>query len=286
MSSYTIVIQSLKQSLLDLDALYQQVVGVPPATDYTLDLRNVRFLHPYELLALVISTRYLSQKCSQPVQITNVAEKLLLYLERMDLFTTGREWLELKDALPEQRWDRTPDTGNLLELTTIRNNEDVISVVARTKRICEPLRLPGLSKILGTLSELCSNAWEHSGDNQGCALIQRYYHQKFRETNICIAIGDMGRGIRGSLVERYGEFEEYPVDYLIAALNGKTSRASGRGGSGLSSIEATVMHDGGHLWIRSDTAAIFSRGPHQRRKSSSLTPLPGTQVVVELTSHN
>ena len=94
----------------------------------------------------------------------------------------------------------------------------------------------------------------------------------------------MGCGIRGSLATRFGEFGNEQSDYLSAALDGKTSRETGRGGLGLSTIETTVDQEGGYLWLRSETAAIFSRGKYQRRISPSLSAIPGAQVVVEFSA--
>jgi hypothetical protein len=286
MSIYTILVQGLNNGFLGLESFYQQIVQTPQATGYMLDLKRIGFLRPPELVALVTASRYLAQKCGQPVQIVNPPENVLLYLERMNVFTTCREWLESPEVLPENRWERAADTDNLLELTPITSNDDVLTIADRTRRICTPLQLSNLSKILSTLSELCSNAWEHSGDRQGLVLIQRYYHQQLREKVVCIAIGDMGRGIRGSLVERHGEFGQRPIDYLVAVLNGKTSRVTGRGGLGLPTIEATVVEEKGQLWLRSETVAILSRGAPQRRQHESLAHIPGTQVVVELTSRH
>ncbi|GIK40333.1 MAG: hypothetical protein BroJett011_41660 [Chloroflexota bacterium] len=281
---HAILIRDLNSGLHRLDAFYQQITQAPSAVRYSLDLKQINFLQSYDLLALTAGVRYLYQQCHLPVRLTNLNERTLLYLERMDFFLTCKEWIELAVDLPENKWDRNPDSGNLLELTPITSTADIMAITARTARICQPLQLPNLPQILQTLSELSSNAWEHSGEREGYALIQRYFNQQFREKVVCVAIGDMGRGIRGSLVERHGEFGEQPADYLLAALSGKSSRMTGRGGLGLQTIETTVAQEGGYLWIKSDLAAIYSRGPKQRRISQPLTPFPGTQVVVELRS--
>lgn len=283
-SYHAILIRNLNNGLHRLDAFYQEIMQAPSAVRYSLDLRQINFLQSYDLLALTVGGRYLYQQCHQPVKLTNLNERTLLFLERMDFFLSCKEWIELDTNLPENRWDRNPDSGNLLELTPITSTDDIMAVTARTARICQPLQLPNLPQILQTLSELSSNAWEHSGDREGYALIQRYYSRQFGEKVVCVAIGDMGRGIRSSLVERHGEFGEQPADYLLAALSGKSSRMTGRGGLGLQTIEATVAQEGGYLWIRSELAAVYSRGPKQRRISQPLTPFPGVQVVVELRS--
>lgn len=99
--------------------------------------------------------------------------------------------------------------------------------------------------------------------------------------DVCLAVGDLGCGIRGSLAARHGEFGEDPLDYLQAAMGGKTARSTGRGGLGLRRVEQIAGSEGGYLWLRSETAAILSRGPRKAQGRGELISVPGTQVAVE-----
>jgi hypothetical protein len=97
-----------------------------------------------------------------------------------------------------------------------------------------------------------------------------------------IAVGDLGQGIRGSLTAKHGEFGQEPLDYLRAAMGGRSARLSGRGGMGLRRVEQIVEAEGGYLWLRSETAAILSHGPGKIEERNDLVYVPGTQVAVEL----
>ena len=141
--------------------------------------------------------------------------------------------------------------------------------------------IPNLGDLLNVLSELCANVYQHSGDHQGCVLIQKYSPFPGRVT-VNLAVGDLGCGIKGSLIARHGEIGQETLDYLREALCGKTSRASGRGGLGLRRVEQIVEARGGYLWLRSENAAILSRGQNQTQEHTDLVSIPGTQVAVEL----
>lgn len=247
-----------------------------------LDLSNAGFLKPMGIMALVLTVRHIAEKSGHPVLLLNSESELLTYLERVNFFDVIGEWLELKSSLPEQRWDRNPQTANLLELTPITNASDVARVMERAEAIFSRwLQLPNLGSLLKVISELCSNIYQHSGDPHGFVLIQRYRVVSRNEVDVVLAAGDMGQGIRGSLSARYPALSVEPLAYIQAALEGSTSRHTGRGGLGLRMVEETIAKEGGYLWLRSETAAIRSYGPDRRYPFTNLAPMPGTQVVVE-----
>jgi signal transduction histidine kinase len=264
------------------DNLYGLLFAMAP-TEYTLNLENTAFIKPTGVMALVLAARHLTKQSNYPVRLINLNPELLAYLERVNLFTVAKEWLQLNEELPaEQRWERNPQTANLLELTPITNADDVARVMERAEAIFSRwLQLPNLGSLLKVISELCSNIYQHSGDPHGFVMIQRYRVVSRNEVDVVLAAGDMGRGIRGSLSARYPELSAEPLAYIQAALEGSTSRHTGRGGLGLRIVEETVAKEGGYVWLRSETAAISSRGPDHRYPFTDLAPMPGTQVVVE-----
>lgn len=97
-----------------------------------------------------------------------------------------------------------------------------------------------------------------------------------------MAVGDLGRGIRGSLIRRHGEIGREPLDYLLEALSGRSARSNGRGGLGLGRVQQIVRAECGYLWLRSGMAAILTQGPGDVRWYRQLAHVPGTQVAVEL----
>jgi len=232
---------------------------------------------------LILAARRISEQSCHPVRLVNLNPGLQSYLERINLFTVAKEWLQLDEELPaEQRWERNPQTANLLELTPITNANDVAKVMERAETIFSRwLQFPNLGSLLKVISELCSNIYQHSGDPHGFVMIQRYRVVSRNEVDVVLAAGDLGQGIRGSLAAKYPELGDEPVNYIQAAMDGSTSRHTGRGGLGLRTVEETVTKEGGYVWLRSETAAIRSFGPNRRYPFTDLAPMPGTQVVVE-----
>ncbi|MCC6190550.1 MAG: sensor histidine kinase [Anaerolineales bacterium] len=142
--------------------------------------------------------------------------------------------------------------------------------------------LGDVGSLLTALSELCTNLYEHSQDPSGCVLIQKNDWPSQGQVVVRMAVGDLGQGIRGSLSARHGPFGSEPIDYIRAAMDGRTARASGRGGLGLRRVEQIAQSKQGYLWLRSETAAMLSRGPGTQDMQANLALIPGTQVAVEI----
>lgn len=265
----------------ETDSLYGLLSDIR-STQYALNLENTGFLKPMGIVALVLTVRHIAEKSGYPISLVGLDSKLLFYLERVNFFDVADKWVELDGSLPAQRWDRNPQTANLLELTPITNAGDVAQAMERAEAIfgCW-LPLPNLNSLLKVISELCSNIYQHSGDLYGFVLIQRYQYISRGEVDVVLAAGDLGRGIRGSLAARHPEFGEDPLKYIQAAVGGSTSRESGRGGLGLRTVEETIAKEGGYVWLRSETAALQSHGPNRHYLFKNLVFMPGTQVVVE-----
>jgi hypothetical protein len=157
-----------------------------------------------------------------------------------------------------------------------------VAAMERARRIFSRwLPIPDLNNLLRVLSELCSNIYQHSGDSHGCALIQKYEERMQDRVSVCLAVGDLGCGVAESLRARHGSIGSEPLDYLKAALAGRSSRAT-RGGLGLRWTEEIARSAGGYLWLRSDTAALLARSPGEVSAYTDLAPVGGTQVAVEL----
>ncbi len=272
----------LASNVEDVERFYALLKDIPPAEQYVFDMSTVAFVRPYGAIALIAAARYLCACSGQPVRLENLADQLYLYLDRMDIFGIGRDWLQTTNFLKEE-WARNPQTSNLLELTVITDPKDVTTVVSRSECIFSNYLITSdLRNLLIVLSELCGNIYEHSGDTYGCVLIQKYQMIEQNRVVIRLAAGDLGYGIRGSLSARYGAIAQQPLNYLQEAMNGRTAHSTGRGGLGLRTVEHLAGSGGGHLWLRSETAAIFSKDSAKRRGRSGLVNIPGTQIAVEL----
>lgn len=246
------------------------------------DLSKTKFLGPYDVIGLVTCARLITQQQGHPVQLVDANANILQYLARINVFTTASQWLLPPETPFQANNAPTKHSDHLLELTAIRQETDIFDIVQRVRQICLPLQVANLEKILRILSELCQNAFEHSGDNHSMVMVQRYLRPAQGKSEVQIAICDMGIGVRQSLLNCHGPFTSTTLDYLQAALAGKSARASGRGGLGLRSIEQIIADDGGALWFRSENASILSHAPTKRRENNNLALIPGTQVVVKL----
>lgn len=268
----------------DVEALHAIVDGRQPAERFVLDMRRVSFVKPYGVVALLIAVRRLAAVSEQRVELVNLGRQVHSYLERMDLFEVGGDWVAPAEGLDEG-WDRNPQTPNLLELTAIEGSQDVVTAIAGAERVFSRwLELPDLNGLLRILSELCANVHEHSGDPLGCVLIQKYEEGASGRNVVCVAVGDLGCGVRESLAARHGEMGREPLDYLLAAMAGRTSRESGRGGIGLRIVEELAKGARGRLWLRSETAAVVGRASGESHGHRGLRHVPGTQVAVDLRS--
>jgi anti-sigma regulatory factor (Ser/Thr protein kinase) len=272
---------TLGSGVEDVETFYAHIEAAPLSKQYILDMVKVAFMKPYGVVAIISAARHLSYLSGKPIRLKNLNTQLHQYLERMDVFRVGRNWLQQLGPLDEE-WARSTQTPNLLEVTIITSPEDVAAVASRAERIFSRwLMIPDLHNLLNVLSELCANIYQHSGDANGCVLIQKYEVITRNEAVVCLAVGDLGCGIRGSLVARHGMIGNEPLDYLNEAMRGKTARYTGRGGLGLRLVEKIVGSVGGYLWLRSENAAILSQGPGTIQGHRGLINVRGTQVAVE-----
>lgn len=210
----------------DVEMFYTRIKALPLAEQYVFDMSIIAFIKPYGAIALIAAARYLYTCSGQPVRLENLAEQPYFYLDRMDIFDIGRDWLQPPNILNEE-WAKDPQTPNLLELTKISGPNDVKAVVSRSERIFSHwLKIPDLYNLLRVLSELCCNIYEHSGDTHGCVLIQKYQMIQQNRVIVCLAAGDLGCGIRGSLTTRYGSIGQEPLDYLHQAMSGQRTARS------------------------------------------------------------
>jgi len=281
-SKSTILVPNILTATVAIERFYASVEQAPPADQYVFDMSGVTFVKPYGVIALLSAARHLAGLSGHLVRVENLDGHVHAYLDRIDLFDVGDNWLQPADTLDE-RWLRNPQTVNLLELTPIAGPEDVTTIATRAHRIFSYwLTTKGLNSLLNVLSEVCANVYQHSGDSQGYALIQKYEADRRGQVIVQVAVGDRGCGIRGSLAKRHHNIGKDPLDYLKAAMQGLSARSTGRGGLGLRRVEQVVASNRGYLWLRSETAGLLTRGSGNTQTHERLLHIPGTQVAVEL----
>ncbi|HET9927387.1 MAG TPA: ATP-binding protein, partial [Rubrobacter sp.] len=114
----------------------------------------------------------------------------------------------------------------------------------------------------------------------------KYHYEQRQRESVCLSVGDMGRGVRTNLIEAHGPFGgEGPLEYIRAAMNGRSSRRGGRGGLGLLNVRGILAAHGGYVCMRSETAAVTDFGGGARVESrGDLAHVTGTQVSVAMHS--
>jgi anti-sigma regulatory factor (Ser/Thr protein kinase) len=278
-----LVPDTLKQGTLGVESLYNLLVQLPPARRYVFDMKHVTFIEPCGVIALVSSARHCSEISGRRVLINNMSDPVYSYLKRMNVFDVANRWLAPIGKVKEE-WNRSEDTVNLLELTPITSPEDVAEVAERSERIFAPyLMHSDLHSMLTVLSELCSNVYEHSQDPHGCVLIQKYYSEQQNRVVVCLSVGDSGCGVMANLIQRHSYLGDEPLDFIRAAMNGQSSRRTGRGGFGLRTVRQITAEYGGYVTLRSDTGAVTDWGKSGGVQSMrSLARVAGAQVSVRM----
>lgn len=267
-----------------VEAFFAQVSQLPHGGRYVFDMVDVTFIEPCGVIALISAARHLWAISGKQVLVKNLGQEIYPYLDRMDFFRVAGKWLRATLPLNEE-WRRNAHTVNLLELTCVKDYDDVSTVAGRAEDIFSPwLAAEELHALLRVISELCQNIYQHSGDPSGCILIQKYYRDQ-NNVFICLAVGDSGCGIRTSLSDRYRGLGTQPLDFIRAAMDGNfTSRSHGRGGLGLRTVRDIAKSHHGYVTVRSETASITDWGKGPVRGYTSLTPVAGTQVSFKMYS--
>ncbi len=269
-------------SVNDVERFYALVEQLPPADQYHLDMAAVTFIRSYAAIAMIGAARRLTKKSGRSLLLQNLQPDVHSYLHFMRVFELGADFITAAKPLPAA-WQPETSTPDQLQLTLVTGAASVETIVNRAREIYGHwLQTANYSNLLSVISELCANIYQHSGDPQGGVLIQKIQSRTRKRVEVRLAVGDLGVGVRGSLSARHDNLGDAPLDYLRAALQGKTARSSGRGGLGLRRVEQFVESVGGYLWLRSETAAILSYGADRVEAYEDLAYVPGTQVAVEL----
>ncbi len=280
----TIIIENeniLGGSVTDVEPFYAQVAQAPPARQYSLDMTAVSFVRSYGAMALMNVARQLWQRSGAPLLLKNLRPNVHAYLNFMRLFELGGEFMQVTGGAP-QPWQPASSPDHL-QLTCVTGSTSVEAVVERARAIYSHwLQVPHYSNLMSVISELAANIYQHSGDARGGILMQKIQSGSRDRVEVRLAVSDLGQGIRRSLSARHQDIGPAPLDYLRAAIGGKSARASGRGGMGLRTVDQFVRTVGGYWWLRSETAAIFREGSGQVKEYANLVHVPGTQVAVEL----
>lgn len=259
-----------------------------------LDARHVRFVDPSGAVALVAAGELLRSRTggATPLGLPESPD-VQGYLARAGLFRVG-EGIFAPDARPPRRGSGASDV--LLELTPIHTNRDVHVVVDRIQEgagaiLQRTLRYPPTAAIHFSvmLSEVCQNVVEHA-EGPGWVAAQAYHWGKRLGRHVLVvAVGDLGRGFRGSLASehsaRFGDRWSDATALEAAFLHGMTRFPDPGRGQGLQQIRRQVRKWGGLLKVRSGRARIADVpewDPSTPPMETGLPWFPGVLITVVL----
>lgn len=248
------------------------------------DMSAVRWIAPYGAIILLESCRYVAQQTGNAVCLVGLKYEVHAYLRRLCFFERAAPCAYTSDVFdPADDLSRSPESCNVLELFCLASPKDVFAAVSRARRILRywlDESSDNMGRIVSLISEACSNAVDHSRDS-GMLTIQKY--ERASRTDVLLAIGDLGQGIRESLSPAFGNNLGTDATYIRKALEGLSARPGGRGGLGLATIQRIATASGGSVHIRSGAGHVVARssGIHPR---DGLLFLPGTQISITFCS--
>jgi hypothetical protein len=273
-----------------VDALFDEVVSQPDGRTL-IDARHVRWVDPNGMVAVLVAGRVAKERQGAVPRLElPESSDVTGYLARMGFFEAAAEVFDF--AEPGRRGGRA-GSDVLLEITPIAANSDVHAVVDRVQSragaiLTTKLGYPATAVVPFSviLSEVCQNIIEHA-DATGWVAAQAYnWAKRLGRFVVVIAVMDVGRGFRGSLMEehsaRYGDRWGDSTALEAAFLHGLTRFPDSGRGQGIQQIRRQVRRWEGAITIRSGTARI-SQVPEWDDTPpmvEGLQPFPGAQIGI------
>jgi len=256
-----------------------------------IDLRDVTFIDPYGMVGLLeIGELCLLEDMRKTIILPRSAE-VCRYLDRLNFFTYAERYfsLEHNSAFASGRYQSSPDSDVLLEITAIEKSNDIHFIVGKVQERAQSILATHLhyddraiNGFIVALSEICQNIIEHS-ENKGFVGIQKYRYQSLGRNIVKIAVMDVGIGFRKSLSNRFKLRSDF--DAIDKALLHGASRYEDEGrGHGLAGVLKFITQWQGWLSIRSGTArlSIVPQWARSRNQERNLTFFPGSQINIML----
>ncbi|MCL5952198.1 MAG: hypothetical protein M1132_10845 [Chloroflexi bacterium] len=268
------------------EALFHLLPQLAKGEPLRFDMSQVRFVYPPGIVGLALFLRAAWERSGSQIILFGFQERILAYFQRMDFLEICQPWAHCTDRVSAAATlSRKQDSPNLLELRIIRDHDQVNEAANRARDILKTwlaFDSEQLSDLVTILSEMGGNVCDHSRDF-GFISIQKYLYASERKVAVRIAVGDLGIGIRKSLMRRHGNLGPTSLAYIRAALEGKTSRRKGVLGNGFQLVQSIVGRCQGSLFVRSEDAAVLvdTQGGHAV-DFPNLLSFPGTFVSIFL----
>ncbi len=259
-----------------------------------LDARHLRFVDPAGMIGLLGVGRILAERTGvRPVLHLPESGDVPSYLARMGFQGAAREIFE--GVAGDLSRPRGRGSDVLLEITPISENRHVHDLVERVQDragaiLSRTLRYPPAAVVHFSviLSEVCGNILEHA-EAPGWVAAQTYHwSRRLGRQVLIVAVGDLGRGFRGSLTPeyagRYGDRWSDATALEAAFLHGLTRFPDQGRGQGIQQMRRQVRRWGGLITVRSGTARIAELPEWEDLPplESGLPPLPGAWVTLVL----
>lgn len=258
------------------------IIHVPRRQRVRIDMARVGFMKPYDIMLLFLATQTISERTGHRVELYNLPIQAHQYLDRLGFFNSGSDWVYTEEELRDH-WSCNRDSTNIMGLERIRSAADVRSKAVNKVRGIVDTWLGKSSQadsVVRIVAELCGNTHEHSG-REGYVMVQRYVYTSLGYVEVHVAVGDTGKGIRGSLRRRCKGLE-FDSEYILKALNGLSSKGEGKGGDGLPSVEGAIRTAGSSLLIRSGSGYVRRAAGGESEVNDDLSSFPGTRALVVL----
>ncbi len=269
----------------ELESLFQLLRSVTPGCPLRLDMTRVNWVYPYGLLGLMNFVQLATEISHSKLSLLGLRDDVCSYLERADFFAHCREWIQGDPTTSVSKFGRSDSSTRLLEVEPIRSDADIYKMTARTRGIVQEWLNWGQSEqnqLIAILSEMCDNVLEHS-QSTGHVAIQTYRRLVLNHVQIRIAVSDLGIGIASSLKHRYKNMRGNDVDFIRAALEGRSARGRNVKGNGFHQVRKIISSERGALFVRSQTGAVGMSSSGDVGAWQDLTAIPGTQVSIVFT---
>ncbi|TVP58836.1 MAG: hypothetical protein EA351_02720 [Gemmatimonadales bacterium] len=275
-----------------IEELMAKAVTVEP-DKLLLDGRHTRFVDPAGMIGLLGVGRFLQSRGAERVRLQmDPASEVSGYLARMGFYQAASGIFEV-DAPPERARGRSSDV--LLEITPIAENQDVHALVEHVQEragsiLSRTLHYPPSAVVQFSviLSEVCQNILEHAGAPGWVAAQTYQWSRRLGRQVLVIAVGDLGRGFRGSLESehagRFGARWSDSTALEAAFIHGLTRFPDQGRGQGIQQIRKQVRRWGGVIAVRSGSARIADTSEWEEFPplEDGLADFPGAWITILL----
>jgi len=277
-----------------IDRLFQVVGSLDGGEKVLLDARHLRWVDPMGMIGLLGVGQTLRDRTGvAPVLHLPDGGEVPGYMARMGFHDRGEGiFASIRGAAP-RRGARSSDV--LLEITSISENRHVHDMVERVQNragviLARTLHYPPSAVVHFSviLSEVCGNILEHA-EAPGWVAAQTYHWSKrLGRQVLVVAVGDLGRGFRGSLTPeyagRYGDRWSDATALEAAFIHGLTRFPDQGRGHGIQQMRKQVRRWNGVMAVRSGTARIADVPEWEELPplEDGLPPFPGAWITLLL----